>query len=199
MDQRKIGELIRENRVKCGMTQRQLSEKLHISDKTVSKWERGMGCPNVGFLVTLSKIFGVDLKSLMEGELSCGEPIGGNMKKLKFYLCPVCGNLMTSDVEKEMSCCGKILFPLEAKRAEEDHALEMEVMENEFFITSRHEMTKEHYISFLALLTGDTLVLKKQYPEWGLDTRLPMLPYGVLYWYCTKHGLFYQVMKKKKE
>ena len=199
MDQCKIGELIRENRIKRGLTQRQLADQLLLSDKTVSKWERGMGCPDVEFLLRLSEIFGVDLKALMEGQLTSNEPTGGNMKKLKFYICPQCGNLLTSTVEAGVSCCGKTLVPLTARKADEAHALKVDVIENEFFVTSDHEMTKEHYISFLALLTGDALVLKKQYPEWGLDTRLPMLRYGVLYWYCTKHGLFYQLMTKKKE
>ena len=198
MDHSKIGELIRENRVKQGLTQRQLAEKLMLSDKTVSKWERGMGCPDVGILVKLSEILGVDLKALMEGQVKGNEPTGGNMKKLKFYMCPHCGNLLTSTVEAAVSCCGKTLAPLEARKTDEAHGLNMEVIENEFFVTSDHEMTKEHYISFLALVTGDTLVLKKQYPEWGLDTRLPMLRYGTLYWYCTEHGLFYQHLLKKK-
>jgi len=198
MDHRKIGELIRENRVKRGMTQRQLAERLLLSDKTVSKWERGMGCPDVEFLPKLSEIFGVDLKALMEGRINSNTPTGGNMKKLKFYMCPDCGNLLTSTVEAGVSCCGKTLMPLEAKKADEAHDLNVEVIENEFFVTSGHEMTKEHHISFLALLTGDTLVLKKQYPEWGLDTRLPMLRYGTLYWYCTEHGLFYRHLLKKK-
>ncbi len=198
MDHSKTGELIRENRVKQGLTQRQLAEKLMLSDKTVSKWERGMGCPDVGILVKLSEILGVDLKALMEGQVKGNEPTGGNMKKLKFYMCPNCGNLLTSMVEAAVSCCGKTLAPLEARKADEAHGLNVEVIENEFFVTSGHEMTKEHYISFLALVTGDTLVLKKQYPEWGLDTRLPMLRYGTLYWYCTEHGLFYQHLLKKK-
>ena len=157
-----------------------------------------MGCPDVGILVKLSEILGVDLKALMEGQVKGNEPTGGNMKKLKFYMCPHCGNLLTSTVEAAVSCCGKTLAPLEAKKADEAHGLNVEVIENEFFVTSEHEMTKEHYISFLALVTGDTLVLKKQYPEWGLDTRLPMLRYGTLYWYCTEHGLFYQHLLKKK-
>ncbi|MBQ3103235.1 MAG: helix-turn-helix domain-containing protein [Oscillospiraceae bacterium] len=199
MDQSRMGELIRDNRKRLNLTQRELAEKLHISDKAVSKWERGMGCPDVGLLTALSDVFGMDLKVLLSGGAESNEPTGGNMKKLKFYVCPVCGNLVTSAAETTVSCCGKILMPLKAQKADEAHALKIEVIENEFFVTSQHEMTKAHYISFLALLTGDTLVLKKQYPEWGLDTRLPMLRYGTLYWYCTEHGLFYQLMKAKKE
>ena len=64
-------------------------------------------------------------------------------------------------------------------------------IENEFFITTEHPMTREHYISFVALLTGDTLILKKLYPEWDLQIRLPILPYGKLYYFCTQDGLFW--------
>ena len=194
-----LNENIKALRKAKGLSQEELAIKLSVVRQTVSKWEKGMGCPDVGILVKLTEILGVDLKVLMEGQVKGNEPTGGNMKKLKFYMCPHCGNLLTSTVEAAVSCCGKTLAPLEARKADEAHGLNVEVIENEFFVTSEHEMTKEHYISFLALLTGDTLVLKKQYPEWGLDTRLPMLRYGTLYWYCTEHGLFYRHLIKKKE
>ena len=194
-----LNENIKALRKAKGLSQEELAIKLSVVRQTVSKWEKGMGCPDVGILVKLTEILGVDLKALMEGQVKGNEPTGGNMKKLKFYMCPHCGNLLTSTVEAAVSCCGKTLAPLEARKADEAHGLNVEVIENEFFVTSEHEMTKEHYISFLALLTGDTLVLKKQYPEWGMDTRLPMLRYGTLYWYCTEHGLFYQHLIKKKE
>lgn len=116
------------------------------------------------------------------------------MKKTSFYVCPNCGNVVTAMVDTTVSCCGKKLKPLEAKKAAEDEKLSIEMIEMEYFISSEHEMTKEHYISFVALLTGDSLVLRKQYPEWGLQTRIPAFAHGKLLWYCTKHGLFYQVV-----
>ena len=53
-------------------------------------------------------------------------------------------------------------------------------------------MTKEHYLSFVAFLTSDTLIFKKQYPQWDLQVRLPRLGHGRLLWYCTRHGLYDQ-------
>ncbi|WP_415930955.1 hypothetical protein [Zhenpiania hominis] len=53
-------------------------------------------------------------------------------------------------------------------------------------------MTKEHYITFVALLTGDGMMIRKQYPEWDLQVRIPAFGHGKLLWYCSKHGLFYQ-------
>ena len=55
-------------------------------------------------------------------------------------------------------------------------------------------MTKEHHIMFVALLTGDSMVLRRQYPEWNLQTRLPRTAHGKLLWYCNNHGLFYQLV-----
>lgn len=102
------------------------------------------------------------------------------------------GNIITSISDTGVSCCGKKLKMLNPEKAEENSRLSVEVIENEYFISSDHEMTREHYISFVAFLTGDTLILRKQYPEWNLQTRLPFFAHGRLIWYCTRHGLFYQ-------
>ena len=72
------------------------------------------------------------------------------------------------------------------------HAVSLEQVEDEVFLHMDHPMTKSHYISFVAFLTGDTVLLRKQYPEWNLQTRLPVFAHGRLLWYCTRHGLFYQ-------
>ena len=55
-------------------------------------------------------------------------------------------------------------------------------------------MKKEHYIYFVELVSGDTLILKKQYPEWDLQSRIPKIAHGKLIWHCNKHGLFYQLI-----
>ena len=55
MDQIAIGKFIAEERKRKGYTQKQLSEKLGISDKTISKWERGNGFPEVSLLLPLCK------------------------------------------------------------------------------------------------------------------------------------------------
>lgn len=194
MDNVKIGNLINKLRKEKGMTQLQLAEKLHISDKTVSKWERGLGCPDVSLLTDLSEVFGVDLEKLLSGQLDANEERGGNMKKLNFYVCPECGNVITAMTDAGVSCCGKKLKALEPVKASEEEKLSVEVIENDYYISSNHPMVKEHYISFVALLTGDSLTLKKQYPEWDLQVRIPGRTHGKLIWYCTDHGLFYQLV-----
>ena len=192
MDHTKIGKLIYTLRKEKGLTQLQLAKAMHISDKTVSKWERGLGCPDISLLCELSKILNVDLSELLRGQLTSNDILGGSMKRIKFYVCPNCGNILTALSDTAISCCGKKLLPLELKKADAADRLSVEIIENEFFISANHEMTKEHYISFVALITDDALILRKQYPEWDLQARIPFFAHGQLVWYCTRHGLFCQ-------
>lgn len=114
------------------------------------------------------------------------------MKKMKFYVCPGCGSLITAATEASVSCCSRTLLPLEPQKPEEP--LSVEKIDDSWFISSPHPMTKEHYVSFAALLTGDTLFLRRLYPEWDLQTRIPAFGHGILLWYCTQHGLFRQLI-----
>ena len=68
MDQIAIGKFIAEERKRKGYTQKQLSEKLEISDKTVSKWERGNGFPEVSLLLPLCKELDITVNELLSGE-----------------------------------------------------------------------------------------------------------------------------------
>lgn len=192
MDQTKTGGLIRALRTQKGLTQKALAEAVGVGDKAVSKWERGLGCPDVSLLPELSRVLGVGLEALLSGELDANDQERGNMKKLNFYVCPDCGSLITASTEAGVSCCGRTLLPLEPQKPEEP--LSVEKIDGSWFISSPHPMTKEHYISFVALLTGDTLFLRRLYPEWDLQTRIPAFSHGILLWHCTKHGLFRQII-----
>ena len=147
MDQIRTGELIRQLRTKMGLTQKQLAERISVSDKAVSKWERGSGCPDVSLLAALSEVFGTDIQVLLTGELNKNEKEKGNMKKLKFYVCSECGNIITSASEAAVSCCGSRLSALEPKKAEDSEKLRVEDIGGEWYITSDHEMTKERLIT----------------------------------------------------
>ena len=192
MEQTKIGALIRSLRKEMNFTQQQLAEKLCVSDKAISKWERDIGCPDVSLLPSLSEILGVDLERLLSGDLNTNELARGNMKKIHFFVCPSCGNLITSLTDTTISCCGKKLKALPLQKASDDEMLSVEIVENDFYITTNHPMKRDHYITFIALLTEDTIMLRKQYPEWELQTRIPVFAHGILVWHCSKHGLFYQ-------
>lgn len=192
MDAVKTGMLIRTLRREKGLTQLQLAQKLHVSDKTVSKWERGQGCPDISSLPALSGVLDADLEQLLSGELDVNETLGGNMKKLRFYICPACGNILTAAADAAVSCCGKRL-PVAVPQKAAAERLTVENVEDDLFITSDHPMDKDHYIAFTALLTGDAVLLRRQYPEWDLQVRMPAFArHGRLLWYCTRHGLFYQ-------
>ena len=194
MDQEKTGGLIRALRTQKGLTQKALAEAVGVGNKAVSKWERGLGCPDVSLLPELSRVLGIRLETLLSGNLNPNDQERGNMKKLKFYVCPDCGNLVTTVTEASVSCCGRTLLPIEPQKAENDNKLTVEKSDGHWFITSTHPMTKEHYVSFTALLTGDTLFLRRLYPEWDFQTRIPCFGHGILLWYCTKHGLFKQLV-----
>lgn len=70
MDAEKIGKGIHFLRKRYGFTQRHLAELLNISDKAVSKWERGLSVPDVSLLSLLAQIFDTDIESLLEGNLA---------------------------------------------------------------------------------------------------------------------------------
>lgn len=194
MDAKKVGNLIQELRKEKNMTQKQIANLMNISDKTISKWERGLGCPDISLIPELSQILGVSVDSILSGEINLNNLVGGNMNKLKFYVCPQCNNLMTATGQSEISCCGKKLEALEAKKAEENHMLKIEPVEDELYVTTEHDMKKEHYISFIAYVKGDRVLIAKQYPEWNMQFRFHKSGHGKLYYYCTNHGLFYKII-----
>ena len=114
------------------------------------------------------------------------------MKKLRFYICPDCGNILTSSAEADVHCCGRRLEALTPEKAEERDMLHMEAADGEWFITAEHPMTKENYIAFVAFLTDSQLLLSRQYPEWSLQVRMPYYARGRLLWYSTDKGLLYR-------
>ncbi|MCM3611795.1 helix-turn-helix domain-containing protein [Planococcus sp. MERTA32b] len=194
MDNKKVGTLIYRLRKEQGLTQKQLAERLNVSDRTISKWERGNGFPDVSLLAGLSAAFGVNIENILDGSLPANEFIGGNMKKSNYFVCTDCQNIVLATGNATISCCGRKLEPLEAKKATVKEQLTVEEIDQQWYISGDHPMTKEHYISFLALATGDRVQLIKQFPEWGLQARIPKLKYSKLLWYDTKFGLYYQLL-----
>ena len=68
MDQLKIGKFIAECRKRKDLTQMQLAEKLGITDKAVSKWERGIAMPDTSIMLELCEILGISVNELLSGE-----------------------------------------------------------------------------------------------------------------------------------
>ena len=190
------GALIKKRRTELGLTQKALADKMNISDKTVSKWERGLGFPDVELVAPLSEILSVSIESLISGKCELNEFKEINMKNNVYYVCPKCGSLTVSTGKSEITCCGERLAPLEAKKASEEQKLTVTPVENEWLVTGDCPMTKEDYISFAAFLTAETMYLTKLYPEWDLCFRLPSQSIGKLMWYSKKNGLLFQYVHR---
>ena len=184
------GATIKALREERKLTQGALAEKIGVSSKTVSKWETAKGLPDISLLQPLAQALGISVIELMNGEHITNKNVSGNLLRCKFYVCPICGNVLHSTGEALVSCCGVTLPALEAEEADDDHAVAIEQVEDEQFITVQHPMTKEHFISFLAFVTCDRMQLVKFYPEGNAETRLQLRGSGYLYWYCNRHGLF---------
>lgn len=189
MDCTKVGNLIFQLRSEKNMTQKQLASAMNISDRTISKWERGLGSPDVSLLNELSNILEVNIEKILSGTLNVNELDIGNMQKTKFYVCPCCNNLLFSTGESEISCCGRKLFALHAMEQDNSHCLIVEEVENEYFITTNHEMSKSHFISFVAYVACDRVLLVKLYPEQTMEIRFPKMHGCQLYAFCNQHGL----------
>ena len=185
MNQTQTGALIRALRLAEGMTQAALAQALGVSDKAVSKWENGRGAPGVSLLPQLSQLLGVDPGDLLRGKLPENPAARGNMKHLRFFRCPQCGNLLWSTDGANLSCCGKRLTPLRAREPD-----------GEWYITGAHPMERERSLVLLALVTGDSVVLRRLYPQWGLECRLPGLRGGQLFVLCSRDGLFVQPLPR---
>lgn len=194
MDYQKIGALIRRLRQERGLTQRELAAALSLSPKTVSKWERGQGYPDVSLLESLSGALQVNIPALLSGDLAENQLTGGSMKQTRFFVCPVCGNLSFCTGGAAVSCCGRPLEPLTAKKAGPEEALRVTESDGDWYVESSHPVSKDNYISFVALVTGESLLVLRQYPEWDLHVRIPGRPHGKLVWYSTTRGLFYQLV-----
>ena len=184
------GTTIKNLREKRDLTQADLAERIGVSSKTVSKWETAKGLPDVSLLQPLAQALGISVIELMNGELISNHNVSGNMLRSKFYVCPVCGNVVHSTGNSLVSCCGITLPALEADEADEEHMITVEQVEDERFVTVHHPMTKQHYISFLAYVTSDRIQMVKLYPEGNAETRFQPRGFGMLYWYCNRHGLF---------
>lgn len=189
------GSTIRLLRESKNMTQAELAHTLAVSAKTISKWETAKGLPDISLLEPLAAALGVSVLELMQGEPVINRNRAANLLRSKLYVCPVCGNVLHSTGQAVVSCCG-VALPAqnisEAENADENHQLTVERVEDEFFVTIHHPMTKEHYISFIAYLTGDKFQLVKLYPEGNATCRFPLRGKGVLYFYCNRHGLMKQ-------
>ena len=193
MDTYITGQTIKNLREKKGFTQAELADKLRVSGKTISKWETAKGLPDITLIEPLANALSVSVMELMTGNAVVNKNISSNILRSKFYVCPLCGNIIRTTGDAVISCCGITLPPLEAEDMADSHSITIEKVEDEHFITVNPDMTTEHFISFIAYLTSDRVQFVKLYPEGNAETRLNFRGSGYVYIYCNKHGL----MRKK--
>lgn len=189
MDTYITAKTIKRLREKRGLTQSQLAQIIGVSDKAVSKWETSKGLPDILLIEPISKALGVSVMELMSGDTVINKNTSSNLLRSKLYVCPVCGNVIHSMGVAVISCCGITLPALEAEEPDADHTVTTEPVEDEKFIKVHHCMSKEHFISFIAYVTDDTIRLVKFYPEGNAETRMQFRGRGYLYIFCNRHGL----------
>ena len=195
MDKYITGAVIRKLRESKKITQEELAKRIHVSSKAVSKWETGQGFPDISLLEPLASALDISVIELLSGEDIQNRNRSSNMMKCKFYVCPVCGNVIQATGEAVVSCCGITLPVLDPETADADHMIHVEIVEDEYYITIDHPMNKEHYISFLAAVSDDRIQFVKMYPEGNAAARFKMDYVKYIYAYCSHHGLFKQKIK----
>ena len=190
MDQYITGAVIKDLRKKNNMTQQELAEVLNVSDKSISKWETGRGYPDITLLEPLAGAFKVSVTELLSGNAVTNMNISANMLRSKFYVCPICGNVIHSMGEAVISCHGIQLLPEEAEEAGD--SISVERVEDDHYITVDHPMTKSDYISFIAVVSYDSVEIKKLYPEGPAEARFMITRQKKVYFYSNRDGLFYR-------
>lgn len=190
MDRYVTGAVIRKLRESKKMTQEELAEKLFVSSKAVSKWETGQGFPDISLLEPLAKALDLSVIELLSGEDIRNENRSCNVAKARFYVCPVCGNVIQTTGDAVVSCCGITLPPLEAEPADPEHAIRVDRVEDEYYVTVEHPMTKDHHISFLAAVSDHGVQFVKLYPEGNAEARFRIDRIKAIYAFCNRHGLY---------
>ena len=190
MNQYVTGAVIRELREKKNLTQAELAEILNVSDKTVSKWETAKGYPDISLLEPIARVFGVSITELISGNAVQNGNVSANMLRSKFYVCPVCGNILHSMGEAVIHCHGVLLTPCQAEETDENHKIFMEKVEDEYYVRIEHDMTKQHYISFIASVSSDRIQMVKLYPEGNAEARFQINGVKQILFYCNRDGLF---------
>lgn len=196
MNQYVTGAVIKQMREKNKMTQLQFADRIGVSDKTVSKWETAKGYPDITLLEPIADALGISVTELISGQQIKNANVSANMIYSKFYVCPICGNVIHGMGEAVIHCHGIQLNPAQAEYTDENHMAFVERVEDEYYVKIDHEMKKTHYISFIAAVSSDRCQLVKLYPEGESEARFMICGVKKIYFYCNRDGLFCQDIVK---
>lgn len=117
-------------------------------------------------------------------------PSPTNMTRTRFYVCPACGNILQGTGEMQLSCHGHNLSPLEAQTAAGRFEASVEIVEDEYFVSVDHPMTKQDHISFMAAISADRVQMVRLYPEGPAEARFKKSGVRMIYFYSPLDGLF---------
>lgn len=190
MNQYITGAVIKRLREERNMTQLQLADCLAVSAKTVSKWETAKGYPDITLLEPLADALRVSVTELISGNTVTNSNVSANILRSHFYVCPVCGNIIHSMGETVIQCHGLQLQPEESEETDENHKIFIEQVEDEYYVQIEHDMSKQHYISFIAAVSVDKIQMVKLYPQGNAEARFKMNGVKKIYFYCNRSGLF---------
>ena len=190
MNNTKTASIIKQLRQRKNLSQGELADIIGVTADIVAQWEQGENLPDTTLLEQLSKALNISIIELINGEHVTNTNTSANMLKSNFSVCPVCGNIIHSMGEGIHCCCGITLPILEPLPENERHTINCEMVENEYYVSMTHGMTKEHYMSFIAYVTDNRCEIVKLYPEQKAEARFQKRGKGTLYAYCNLHGLF---------
>lgn len=190
MNQYVTGAVIKSLREKKNMTQVEFAQRLCVSAKTISKWETAKGYPDISLLEPIASVLGVSVTELISGNAVHNANVSANMLRSLIYVCPVCGNILHSMGESVIQCHGILLTPCQAEETDENHMIFIERVEDEYYVRIEHDMTKQHYITFVAALSADKLQMVKLYPEGNAEARFKINGVRKILFYCNRDGLF---------
>lgn len=188
MDCKKTGELISRLRKEKGLTQKALADRLNISNKTVSKWECGLGFPDSSLWQQLSEELGADLMHILDGELRLNKKDVGKLTRMSFYVCPDCNGIVFSTSSPSIYCCGKIIDK-KASTWELEDKINLSDVDGELLVSIDHPMNKDGYILFVAMIKNERVSIFRMYPEQSCEVRIPKIKNSLLVAYSTKLGL----------
>ena len=198
MNAENTGLIIKEIRSAKNLTQKELASIINVEPKTISKWETGKGFPDISYIPLLSEVLKINPSELLEGKLEEKEKDSGNMKRTRFYLCPKCHNILTSSSSDTIFCCSKKLNALTEK--DDKPECNIGIIDNEYFISADHPMSKENHLILIALIKDETVIIKRLYPEGSSDVYFPRLYRGNIILMDNRQNLYsYKIEDNKKE
>ncbi|MCQ2752385.1 MAG: TipAS antibiotic-recognition domain-containing protein [Coriobacteriales bacterium] len=197
MNQDTIALTIKKMREGAHLTQMQLATQLGVTDKTVSKWECAKGYPDITMLEKIASVLGISVSELISGVTVENSNVSANMMRTKFFVCPVCGNIIHSTGDFVANCCGLTLSSLQVQACDNKHQISIEKVEDEYYLHLDHPMSKIHYISFIVALSPDRIQLVKFYPEGSAQARFKINTVKKFMFYCNQDGFFEYTLGKK--